>query len=118
MIYLKLEPTFDNYTEEEQCGGMKNADTMEHLCLQMSMVRECEIKGEAVVLTFMDIIKCFDLTTLADMNYMLALNNADIKALKMFQLLTGRNEIRMQGGTNTVHTRDGLPPLLTIPITV
>ena len=107
LIYQKLEVTYDEETTEEQCGGMKESDCSEHLCLLMSMVQECVIEEEACVLTFMDIKKCFDMTTLSDMNYMLMLKDVDIKALKMFQLLTGKNIIKMQGGDGMVHIWNG-----------
>ena len=42
MIYEKLEHTFEKYTGKSQCGGMKDNDTIEHLLLIMSIIKDLE----------------------------------------------------------------------------
>ena len=107
LIYQKLEPVFDDFTGESQTGGMKESDTLEHLLTLMSMVKKCENCGEACIFTFLDIKKCFDCAHLSDMNFELFLNDLDLKALKMFQIISGKNVIRIQGGEKTVLINNG-----------
>ena len=80
---------------------------MEHLIVLMSMVKTCELSGEACVLTFLDIKKCFDTVTLSDMNFHLLLSDVDLKALKLFQKLTGKTRIRIQGGDKSFEVLNG-----------
>ena len=40
MIYMKLEKTFETYTGRSQCGGMKENDTLEHLVMIMSALKQ------------------------------------------------------------------------------
>ena len=54
-----------------------------------------------------DVKKCFDSVHLSDMNYFLLSNNADLKAVKLFQILTGENDLRVQGSEKTFHISNG-----------
>ena len=42
-----------------------------------------------------DLKKCFDCVYLSDMYWFLVKNDANMKAVKMFQLLTGTNQLRI-----------------------
>ena len=47
------------------------------------------------VLTLCDLKKCFDCVYLSEMYWFLVKNDANMKAVKMFQLLTGTNQLRI-----------------------
>ena len=107
-IYLKLEDTFDTYTSENQLGGMKASSTSEHLALTMSLVNDLEKKKSGAVITCADVRKCFDNAWLSDMNWFLVKNQADIKATRMYQKLTGVNNLTVQGAKESFLITDGI----------
>ena len=108
MIYEKLESTFEKYTGKSQCGGMKNNDTIEHLMMIMSIVKDLERGKQGIILTFCDIKKCFDRCHLDDMMYNLLKHEVDIKAIRMFQRTSGENFLRIQGGKKYINIKRGL----------
>ena len=101
VVYSKLEVTFDKFTGDTQQGGMKGGDTLEHLCLTMSLINKLEKEGGGAIITCCDVCKCFDCCHQSDMNFFLIKNKCDLKALKVFQKLTGTNHVKVQGAEST-----------------
>ena len=107
-IAMKLAPTFNDHTGSTQLGGMPDGECTEHLVLMMSMINHLEMEGEGGILTFCDIKKCFDSVFLSDMCWFLLKNDADLKAVKLFQLLTGTNRLRIQGSEKEFVITNGI----------
>ena len=59
---------------------MKDNDTIEYLMMIMSIIKDCEVSKQGIILTFCDIKKCFDRCHLDDMMYNLLKHKVDIKA--------------------------------------
>ena len=108
LVYLKLESHFDNCTAESQMGGRKDGDTVEHLAMLTSIIKDREEKGEGVILTMVDSIKCFDRSFLSDNNAVLQLEGADKKALKVMYKLSKENIVKVAGSEQTFVQKDGV----------
>ena len=108
LIYMKLESHFDTATAESQMGGRKDGDTIEHLAMLNSIIKDREEKGEGVILTMVDAIKCFDRSFLSDNHATLQLEGADKKALKVMYKLSKENTVKVAGSKDTFSQTDGV----------
>ena len=59
-IYFKLETTLSSETKESQLGGMPESSTVEHLAMLMSVINQLESENSGGIISFQDIVKCFD----------------------------------------------------------
>ena len=96
-LYLKMERIFDERTGETQLGGMKQSSTIEHLAMLTSLVNTLEKEKRGAVITAADVKKCFDTVFLSDLLYFLIKEGCDLKTIKIFQILTGYNKLKVQG---------------------
>ena len=108
LIYMKLETHFDRVTAESQMGGRKDGDTVEHLAMLCSIIKDREAKGEGVILTMIDAIKCFDRSFLSDNHATLQVEGADRKALKVMYKLSNKNKVRVAGSEKSFEQSDGV----------
>ena len=106
-IYGKLAKTYDEETDESQLGGMPGCSMVEHLTTLMSVINEKEEKKEGLIVTFQDVVKCFDNIHLSDMTWFLIEGKADLKA-KMQAKLTNTNVLKIQGSDKTFSVTNGL----------
>ena len=107
-IHVKIDKVFDEKTPEAQTGGMKGADTCEHLVLMMETLNKVMAEGKGLVFTFADIRKCFDRVHLADAHLFLMRHMADTKAVKVLSILLDHNVISMQGSSKSFIIKGGL----------
>lgn len=63
---------------------MKENNTLEHLMMIMSTLKQPEKRKQGMIIKFCDIKKCFDRCHLDDMMYNLYKNKVNIKALRLF----------------------------------
>ena len=108
LVYLKLESHFDTHTHESQMGGKKGCDTIEHLTFITSAVKAREEKGEGIIGTAADMVKCFDRSFLSDNHAILQLEGGDRKALKVLHKYQKENVIRVAGCDNTFTITNGM----------
>ena len=107
LVYLKLEKHFDRVTSESQQGGMKQGDCVENLAMLASIIVDREDKGETLIMTAVDAVKCFDRVHLSDAHAALQVSGADRKALKVLYKLGENNNIKIAGGKRTIKITDG-----------
>ena len=104
MLYKKVEVVFDVSTPESQTGGMKGADTTEHLVLMINALNMFILENKGLIFTFADIRKCFDRLFLSDAHYFLIKFGGDRKAIKVLSILLGTNKLSLQGGSGRSFT--------------
>ena len=107
LVYMKLERHFDTMTSDSQQGGMKQGDTIENLAMLSSIIVDKEDKGEGVILTAVDAIKCFDRVHLSDSHAVLQTTGGDRKALKVLYKMGETNKIKVAGGKRVVEVKNG-----------
>ena len=108
LVYLKLESHFDSVTAESQMGGRKDGDTVEHLAMLTSIIKDREEQGGGAVLGMVDAVKCFDRSWLSDNHAILQLEGADRKALKVMYKLSSVNKVNVAGCDKTFIQEDGV----------
>ena len=106
-LHQKLDVVFDNHTPESQAGGVKEADTVEHLVILIGAINQKYNEGKGLIISFADIVKCFDRIFLSDSHYFLMKYGADLKALKVLSILLGKNVLSLQGSSKSFTIKDG-----------
>ena len=108
LVYLKLENHFDLHTDESQMGGRRDCDTVEHLAMITSLVKDREEKGKGVLMCAVDAVKCFDRSHLSDNHAILQLEGADRKAMKVLYKYQKMNVIRVSGSNKPIIIMNGM----------
>ena len=111
-IYHKMTSSFDKETKECQLGGMPQSSTTEHLALLIAVINALESENSGLIVTFQDIVKCFDKMHFSDVSWPLLqkliekLDLSTLKALKM-QTIISDNKVKIKGYDETFDVDNG-----------
>ena len=97
LVILKSKKLIEKGTPESQLGGRVKSSTIEHLVMAMTVIRGREAEKKAVVMMFVDVVKCFDKVRLRDTLADAASVGVSGKQLRTVRKLHDSTEISIVG---------------------
>ena len=102
-MIIKSRKLIEAGTPASQIGGRKKSSTIEHIVMAMTVARSLEAEKKAVVILFVDVIKCFDQIRLKDTTADAAAVGVSGRKLRMVRKLHDKTEISIVGDVDN-HT--------------
>ena len=97
LVIIKSKKLIAEGTPESQIGGREKSSTLEHIVMTMTIARTMEMEKKALVLLFVDVMKCFDKIRLDDTLAEAAAVGVSGKQLRNVRVIHDRTVINIVG---------------------